>query len=185
MSILYIATNAATVGSNPRSVRPGWKKPDVRQTKINVDGSYHIDMYAGSAGAIIRDHDGRFIGASTLYLPNIASAAAAEAMAMREGLALATCLGCNNIIMESDSVETVEACTGAQTWWGESAAIFADYVDLAALIDQVSFKDCPREANEVAHELANNCFSTKSSCNWVDEPPSFIICKLINDVTIL
>jgi hypothetical protein len=63
--------------------------------------------------------------------------------------------------MESDLVETVEACTGVQTWWGESAAIFAYCVDLAALINQVSIKHCSREANEVAYELASNYFPPK------------------------
>jgi hypothetical protein len=104
-------------------------------------------------------------------------------MAMREGLALANRLGCNSVIMESDSLEIVDACTGSETWWGESAAIFADCVDRAALIDKVSFKHCLREANEVAHEIASNSFSTRNSYNWVDEPPDFIICKLLNDVT--
>jgi hypothetical protein len=104
-------------------------------------------------------------------------------MAMREGLALANRLGCNSVIMESDSLETVDACTGSETWWGESAAIFANCVDRAALIDKVSFKHCLRQANEVAHEIASNSFSTRNSYNWVDEPPDFIIYKLLNDVT--
>ena len=63
--------------------------------------------------------------------------------------------------------------------------LIADCIDLMALIGSVSFKHCPREANEVAHELARSCFIDKISCNWVDEPPSFILGKLINDVTIV
>jgi hypothetical protein len=51
------------------------------------------------------------------------------------------------------------------------------------LIGNVSFKHCPREANEVAHVLARECFASKLSCNWVDEPPGFLMEKLINDVT--
>jgi hypothetical protein len=66
--------------------------------------------------------------------------------------------------------------------WGESSAIFADCVDLAVLVGNVSFKHYPREANEAAHELARVCFSSISSCNWVDEPPSFLLEKLINDI---
>jgi hypothetical protein len=38
--------------------------------------------------------------------------AAAEAMAMKEGLLLTTSTGCNAIIAESDSSETIDACTG-------------------------------------------------------------------------
>jgi hypothetical protein len=65
--------------------------------------------------------------------------------------------------------------------WGELVVIFADCVDLVALLDQVFFKHCSREANEIAHEIANNSFSTRNSYNWVDEP-GLIICKLINNV---
>jgi hypothetical protein len=71
--------------------------------------------------------------------------------------------------MESDSTETIDACLGDEPWWGESSAILADCVNLAALVGNVSFKHCPREANKVAHELARVCFSSISSCNWVDE----------------
>jgi hypothetical protein len=85
--------------------------------------------------------------------------------------------------MESDSTKTVETCSCEEMWWGESSAIFADCVDLASLIGNVIFKYCPREANKVAHELARFCFSSRSSCNWVDESPSFLLEKLINDVT--
>jgi hypothetical protein len=37
--------------------------------------------------------------------------------------------------------------------------------------------------NEVAHEISRFCFPPRSSCNWVDEPTSFLLEKLINDVT--
>jgi hypothetical protein len=66
---------------------------------------------------------------------------------------------------------------------GENHLPFLLTVLLASLIDKVSFKHCPREANEVAHDIARFCFSSKASCNWVDEPPSFLLEKLINDVT--
>jgi hypothetical protein len=58
-------------------------------------------------------------------------------------------------------------------------------VDIRSFIDDVSFKHCPMEANEVAHEVARVCFASKISCNWVDNLPSFLIEKLINDVTVL
>jgi hypothetical protein len=63
---------------------------------------------------VARDYAGRFIAASAVYLCNLASAATAKAMAMHEGLSLANRLGCNDIIVESDSFETVEACTGEE-----------------------------------------------------------------------
>jgi hypothetical protein len=64
----------------------------------------------------------RKIHGSVYHIPPTTSRA--EAMSMREGLALANLLGCNNVIMEYDSLETVEACSGGEAWWGESSAIF-------------------------------------------------------------
>jgi ribonuclease HI len=185
ISVLSITVNGVKAASKPTGPKPRWCRPNPRIIKVNIDGSFHPDNCAGSVGVVARDSSGKFIAASTVYLPNVASAAAAEAMAMREGLSLVNRLGCNNVQMESDSTETVEACSGTEPWWGESSAIFADCVDLASLVGNVTFQHCPREANEVAHELAMECFSSKISCNWVDEPPSFILCKLLNDVTVL
>jgi hypothetical protein len=72
----------------PDDGKHAWSKPEIRQVKINVDGSFHIDDRAGSVGAVARDHNGRFLAASSLFIPNIASSAAVEAIAMREGLVL-------------------------------------------------------------------------------------------------
>jgi hypothetical protein len=35
----------------------------------------------------------------------------------------------------------------------------------------------------VAHEIARNCFVHKVNCTWDDDPPSFLLSSLINDVT--
>jgi hypothetical protein len=37
---------------------------------------------------------------------------------MRQVLALANRIGCNNVLMESDSSETVDACSDNEAWWG-------------------------------------------------------------------
>ena len=55
-----------------------------------------------------------------MFLPYVASVAMAEPRAMKEGLALANRLGVSVVVAESDSLETVEACTGDETWWNES-----------------------------------------------------------------
>ena len=107
-----------------------------------------------------------------------------EAMTMREGLELASRLGCNTLIAESDSMETIEACSGLQTWWTENAAVYADCVDLASSVRTIRFNHCLRDANTVVHELARDSFLNKSSCNWDDDPPSFLLNSLTNDVTL-
>jgi hypothetical protein len=67
-------------------------------------------------------------------------------------------MGVNNVIMESDSQEIVDACSRVDAWWGDASVIILDCMDLAAGIRKVSFKHCGRDANEVAHFLARNSF---------------------------
>jgi hypothetical protein len=117
-----------------------------RQVKKSVL-PFHADSHAGSA---VRDYQGNFIATQTTCLPYVASLAMVEAIAMRECLSLATNLECNNVISESYSTETIQACTGKQSWWNEYVAIFADCIDLVSEIGNVSFKLCPRRANHVA-----------------------------------
>jgi ribonuclease HI len=186
LSILAITANASKASGPSLINRDGkWQKPEPRVLKLNTDASFYADSSAGSAGAIIRDYEGSFVAASCRPLSYVASAMMAEAIAMKEGLELAQNLGCNRLIAESDSTETIEACSGESRWWNESTAIYADCIDISSAIGNVSFSFCPREANQVAHEIAKFGYIHNQNCNWVDEPPSFILDRLVNDVTIL
>jgi hypothetical protein len=185
MSILSICANAAKMKKQPGNKNLRWSKPVSRQIKVNVDCSFLHDDHTGAVGAILRDHDGLFIAASTLYIPNLTSAALAEAMALRAGLSLAHCIGCNNVIAESDSLEIVEACSGAEVWEGDSAAVFADCVDLMALIGSVQVSIAQGKLMVQLTCLAKFCSSDNNFYNWIDEPPSFLLDTLVNDVTIM
>jgi ribonuclease HI len=185
MSALAIASNSSKGANSRRQDETKWCKPDLRQVKVNVDGSFSADSLLGSVGAVLRDSNGKFIAGVAIYFPHMASAKLAEARAMKEGLILANQMGCSDIIAESDSIDIVEACSGDMRWFDEAAAVFADCVDLCTLIGRVKFKHCFREANSVAHELARHGLSTRSTCTWVDEPPSFLLPSILNDVTIM
>jgi ribonuclease HI len=164
ISILSITSNAK-VGRKGHSTGAVWVKPKPRYVKLNVDASFHVDSRTGAVGAILRDSHGRFLAASTKYVPYVGSVAEAEAIAMKEGLWLANRKGCNAVLAESDSLETIEALSGPGNWWTGSAGIYADCIDLAFEIGDVSYAHCPREANKTAHELARVCFIDKIPCN--------------------
>jgi ribonuclease HI len=183
MSILSITANALRASKPAGTTEARWSKPKPRHVKLNVDASFLEDRHAGAVGAVIRDFQGNFIAASCVFLPHVTNPLMAEAIAMREGLKLANEIRCNTVQAESDSTGVIDACKGEERWWDENAAIYADCVDLVTSIGDVSFSHCPRKANKVAHELAKVSFANDLSCNWVDEPPSFLIDKLISDVT--
>uniref|UniRef100_A0ACD5ZW00 Uncharacterized protein n=1 Tax=Avena sativa TaxID=4498 RepID=A0ACD5ZW00_AVESA len=108
LSILAITANAGKV-NKARMMGVKWTRPEARVLKLNVDASFYADSCAGSVGAVIRDYEGNFVAAKSVLLPHVHSAALSEARAMRVGMSLASSLGCNRIITESDSIETIEA----------------------------------------------------------------------------
>jgi ribonuclease HI len=185
ISILSIASNAAlpVLSWDPEGSAQ-WKKPEPRHVKLNVNASFYAETGAGAAGAIIRDFRGTFVAAAGVFISHVASASMAEALAMKHGLELANRLGLNRVQAESDSTEVIEACNGEGRWWSDASTIYANCVDLVTTIGSVSFSHCPREANHVAHEIASFCFSNRLSSSWDDDPPSFIIDKIVNDVTV-
>jgi ribonuclease HI len=182
-SILSITTNVA------RATRPSlaantekWRCPEPRQVKLNVDATFFSDSREGATGAVLRDFKGRFIAACMTYLPHIALATMAEAMAMKDGLALALRLRCNSVHAESDSSDTIVACNGSEMWWSEPAVIYADCIYVSTSIGSVIYNHVSREANKVAHEVARVGYLGKTNCNSDDEPPDSILSSPINNV---
>jgi hypothetical protein len=66
-------------------------------------------------------------------------------------------------VIESDYLELVEASNGVKEVWSPHSAILADCFQKASLMSEVSFQHCPREANQLAHELARHAFTSKES----------------------
>ena len=68
---------------------PVWTPPLTGFTEINVDVALSKNSNITAVAAIVRDSAGVFLGASAVVLEGITDAEIAEALACREGLALA------------------------------------------------------------------------------------------------
>jgi hypothetical protein len=49
----------------------------------------------------------------------------------------------------------------------------------------ILFDHCPREANMVAHHIAQVAYEGNSSFGWDGDPPDFIGSLILNDATFL
>jgi hypothetical protein len=67
MSMLAISANAAQARGKPNVTENRWETPLARQLKVNVDGSFHLEEREGAASAVIRDCEGKFIAASSVF----------------------------------------------------------------------------------------------------------------------
>jgi hypothetical protein len=104
---------------------------------------------------------------------------------LKEGLLLAQQVGASKVILQSDCLMVVETMGNGGFLATSDAAIYDESYSLWREFGDISIEHYQRDANRVAHELARRAFSSKSSCIWVEVPPSFILEDLVNDVTIL
>ena len=86
-----------------------WPMVLVAQQILNVDATFIEDLHSWSCGAIVRDHRGNFIAASTSRLEHVADVVSAEAAALLEGLKLLQSMGCNNVLVRMDNSVVVDA----------------------------------------------------------------------------
>ena len=87
----------------------GWKKPASGNLKLSVDVSFLPDSGTGAIGPIIRYSGGNFVAAcsdSNAYAFDVASM---EALALLAGLKLAEQIGGQSMMVETDSMEVVQA----------------------------------------------------------------------------
>lgn len=186
--VRVLATNfvrAATPNHADHKEIHTWKKPMEGIVKINVDASFHVETLSGSSGAGARDYKGNFIVAVTWVSPHVSNAESAEMSAIRNGLFLAGNIGCNKVIIESDSMLVVEAIMHSNDYLGPGAAVLPECILLAADFENISYYYCRREANQVADFLAKHSFSSSLSDFWDCNIPDFILYQIVNDMSII
>lgn len=130
-----------------------------------------------------RDSLGNFLAACSVSVDYALDAATTEALVIRRGLDLANEVGFSRIIIQPDCLVAVETL---QTGGFSSMTAAPYYVDIcfqATSFSRVEYCYCNRDANIAAHTLAREAVPQPRV--WVDEPPSFIISSLINDVSVI
>ena len=79
-----------------------------------------------------------------------------EASALLAGLQLADQFGAQNLMVESDSMEVVQAVHNPSDYRGTGAVVIDDCRQMLATLGMATVQHCPREANGAAHSLARH-----------------------------
>ena len=124
---------------------------------------------------VLRNHKGEAIVGMAGLLDNVLDATTAEALALLRGLEFLEKLGCQSVCIESDSLELIQACTGVIEIWSPYSAILAECFLKASTMNIASLQLCPRDANQVAHELAKHAYQMKVQLEWDGDTPDFIL----------
>ena len=110
------------------------------------------------------------MAASCCGIPFGLDPSTAEAHALRDGLILASQVGCNRIEVNSDCTDVIDVMANGGNSLGPAAAIYEECTHLCRNFSVVVFMHCPREANIAAHVLASHSEGPLSFV-WQEEPP--------------
>uniref|UniRef100_A0ACD5UQI6 Uncharacterized protein n=1 Tax=Avena sativa TaxID=4498 RepID=A0ACD5UQI6_AVESA len=103
---------------------------------------------------------------------------------MRDGLRLAKRIGCNNIDIETDSLEVVNAFQNPLKNRMVGGAFLDECRMMMAGFNSTTLCHCPREANKAA-DLVTRTVDSDNVNFWLEDPPVFLYPQLVDDVTLL
>lgn len=120
--------------------------------KINTDAGFDHRLAVGSAGIVARDYKGELVCGFTKRFP-ATNPLIAEALALREAVAIAVNLRIPKVLFESDCLVLVSACR-KESKSGMIMNIVQDILLMAAGLDWYGFTWTAKEGKSVAHQIA-------------------------------
>jgi hypothetical protein len=159
-------------GSRPRCVR--WERPAEGFVKLNWDAAINRSTGKTGVGVVARDETGLVVAAMSASRPCITDPATAEAVAAWMMAELCIKLDLRRVIVEGDSVEMVTALQREGECNGRYGHFVDDTKQLLSTLDYWSAQHVGREANNVAHQLAQHGATLEEERVWTTHFPDFL-----------
>jgi ribonuclease HI len=147
-----------------------WQKPPMSWYKCNVDAGFHKERNKVTAGWCVRNHDGNFITAGTLWQEGRYSVIEGEAFALFEALKAMQQQGLSQVIFETDSKSVVDAIHNIHGGASEFSSIICSINRILLSNPNFVVKFIKRQANMVAHTLAKAASSWARCCTFETLP---------------
>jgi hypothetical protein len=147
-----------------------WIPPPPGIAKINVDAAISKNGGIGSMAAVARDSTGTFLGASALVVEGISDPEMMEAIASREGGALATDLFLQKVKMASDYNNVVKSFR--EEALGPYYHVIRDLRAMQGDFQHFELVHENRRTNLDAHGLArSSLYTSLGRYVWFLQPP--------------
>ncbi|CAN1142156.1 Putative ribonuclease H protein At1g65750 [Linum perenne] len=159
----------------------GWRPAEEGWFSLDSDGSLVHNPISAAAGGIIRDSDGRFVGAYAANL-GVCSIMRAELRGIVEGMKLAWNKGIRKLSIQSDSKAAVETLSNRRSPVGQHSSLVEQFFELSSRLWEVSIHHIYREANYAADYLANFGHSLGYGIHVLDAPDSSLLYWLNFDI---
>ncbi|XP_057436829.1 uncharacterized protein LOC130729188 [Lotus japonicus] len=155
-----------------------WNPPPQGYLKINVDAGWSGKEGTGY-GLVIRNAEGIFQVAASLYVDHRMDPLMAEALCFRWSLMKAVEWQLDHLVFSSDCQQLIEALKKPYSF-PILQAIVEDCLSITDSFTDFVFTFESRSTNRVAHTLAADSFLF-SDCTWWGDPPVGILLSLAAD----
>ncbi|XP_059438559.1 uncharacterized protein LOC132171289 [Corylus avellana] len=110
----------------PNPVMQSWKKPPYGVINLNWDSAIDKEGQKMGIGIIARDHNGDIYAAFVVSRQYIIDPTTDEALAAWKMAQLYVPMGLNDVMLEGDSLEVVQALCEEESTWGRYGALITD-----------------------------------------------------------
>ncbi|CAN6725118.1 unnamed protein product [Malus baccata var. baccata] len=162
-----------------------WQRPRYGTIKINTDAAWCKATLRAGVGWVGRDFAGVLQAAGGLGTVRCLSAAAAEAIAIRNALKACITHRFNHVVIESDAKLIIQMIRKEVTVDCNLDCVLGDIEVLAQMLKSVTFAFVPRESNHAAHLVAKHVFKEGRDFIWDCIGPEFLFNALAKDVNLL
>lgn len=131
-----------------------WVKPQIDTIKVTVDAAIFKNRGEFGFGLVARDCRGDLVLAKSVLHKGVASPELAEAMAVKEALSWIKSNGWFRVVLESDSLVTVQAIRSSEHMCSPFGLVVEECRQLLRLSNNIYLYFIRRSANVAAHSLA-------------------------------
>ncbi|XP_048233082.1 uncharacterized protein LOC8283387 isoform X2 [Ricinus communis] len=139
-----------------------WKPPDYGLLKLDTDAAVHFDKNISGLGMVLRDHKGCVKLVGSYPMKQGLPVEVVEAMAIKCGLSVASSHGLWPSVVESDSLQVVNAICNREVIFSELAAVLSEIFAMLSLNFSCDFKFIFRECNQMANALSKSALNCET-----------------------
>ncbi|XP_050238017.1 uncharacterized protein LOC126687501 [Mercurialis annua] len=157
--------------------------PQVGHVTCNLDVAIFRDNHRIGIACVVRDHDGKCLGARARSMPGLQEPLMAEAISFKESLTWVKGLASHNVRFETDALllvqvfySSLEDRSSVGLIVKECKHLLRDYVNSSLSYVRIS-------ANMIAHTLTRASISMSDISIWWSDIPEFLSFYLYSDIS--
>ena len=160
-----------------------WTAPPNGFVKINFDGENAESSRMSGVGVVIQDSEGAVLASCAEKLNQPFKAEDMEALAALKALSFAHELGFQNIVLEGDALNLIQALKAQEQNLLPWGLLVEDVKEYGKKFKRVLYSHVKRNGNSIAHNLAKYALRISDFQVWMEYVPSHIVQFLQFDVT--